>query len=308
MTTFSQVSPTAVSDTPARTQTRRFNRAVGQSPRLQQGQHLPGDGGWHYPGAEEGQSQPGVRWVCKLKRCVWDCSFLLFKTLHFPGIFIDGIKATSSLALMKCSESHFNLREHHKLELIKQTSGTSLGDGVIMASNGPSNLQHICSWNNWIIYHFATDCFCIITRFDSEFPSPQFVIRWWATRALWWAVMRIPSFPAHLWNTQTHSERRGYCVIITEMYQTKRTRWQRIDCGWMRVWFLQRHEERQPLVCLFQYVPENLLPVYREKIVPLSDILTPNQFEAEWVQPPVWVQPSGAGNACMAMVEKRASR
>uniref|UniRef100_H3CJ93 Pyridoxal kinase n=1 Tax=Tetraodon nigroviridis TaxID=99883 RepID=H3CJ93_TETNG len=29
------------------------------------------------------------------------------------------------------------------------------------------------------------------------------------------------------------------------------------------------------------YVPENLLPVYREKIVPLSDILTPNQFEAE---------------------------
>lgn len=33
--------------------------------------------------------------------------------------------------------------------------------------------------------------------------------------------------------------------------------------------------------CLFQYVPENLLPVYQEKIVPLSDILTPNQFEAE---------------------------
>lgn len=29
------------------------------------------------------------------------------------------------------------------------------------------------------------------------------------------------------------------------------------------------------------YVPENLLPVYKEKIVPLSDILTPNQFEAE---------------------------
>ncbi|TNN03181.1 pyridoxal kinase-like isoform X2 [Takifugu flavidus] len=29
------------------------------------------------------------------------------------------------------------------------------------------------------------------------------------------------------------------------------------------------------------YVPENLLPVYQEKIVPLSDILTPNQFEAE---------------------------
>lgn len=34
---------------------------------------------------------------------------------------------------------------------------------------------------------------------------------------------------------------------------------------------------------LFQYVPENLLPVYKDKVVPLADILTPNQFEAEWV-------------------------
>lgn len=32
---------------------------------------------------------------------------------------------------------------------------------------------------------------------------------------------------------------------------------------------------------LFQYVPEDLLPVYRDKVVPLADILTPNQFEAE---------------------------
>ncbi|XP_034042473.1 pyridoxal kinase-like [Thalassophryne amazonica] len=29
------------------------------------------------------------------------------------------------------------------------------------------------------------------------------------------------------------------------------------------------------------YVPENLLPVYRDKVVPLADIITPNQFEAE---------------------------
>ncbi|KAM8856967.1 pyridoxal kinase-like [Synchiropus picturatus] len=29
------------------------------------------------------------------------------------------------------------------------------------------------------------------------------------------------------------------------------------------------------------YVPESLLPVYRDKVVPLADILTPNQFEAE---------------------------
>lgn len=30
-----------------------------------------------------------------------------------------------------------------------------------------------------------------------------------------------------------------------------------------------------------QYVPEDLLPVYKEKVVPLADIITPNQFEAE---------------------------
>ncbi|XP_041114703.1 pyridoxal kinase-like isoform X2 [Polyodon spathula] len=29
------------------------------------------------------------------------------------------------------------------------------------------------------------------------------------------------------------------------------------------------------------YVPENLRPVYKEKVVPVADIITPNQFEAE---------------------------
>ncbi|XP_049566370.1 pyridoxal kinase isoform X1 [Orcinus orca] len=29
------------------------------------------------------------------------------------------------------------------------------------------------------------------------------------------------------------------------------------------------------------YVPEDLLPVYREKVVPVADIITPNQFEAD---------------------------
>lgn len=29
------------------------------------------------------------------------------------------------------------------------------------------------------------------------------------------------------------------------------------------------------------YVPEELLPVYRDKVVPMADIITPNQFEAE---------------------------
>ena len=29
------------------------------------------------------------------------------------------------------------------------------------------------------------------------------------------------------------------------------------------------------------YVPEELVPIYREQIIPLADIITPNQFEAE---------------------------
>ncbi|XP_059506055.1 pyridoxal (pyridoxine, vitamin B6) kinase a isoform X1 [Stegostoma tigrinum] len=31
----------------------------------------------------------------------------------------------------------------------------------------------------------------------------------------------------------------------------------------------------------YMYVPENLLPAYKEKVVPLADIITPNQYEAE---------------------------
>ena len=30
-----------------------------------------------------------------------------------------------------------------------------------------------------------------------------------------------------------------------------------------------------------QYVPADLLPIYREQILPLADIITPNQYEAE---------------------------
>ncbi len=33
----------------------------------------------------------------------------------------------------------------------------------------------------------------------------------------------------------------------------------------------------------FQYVPESLLPIYKKHIIPLADIITPNQFEAEYV-------------------------
>ncbi|MFT7818209.1 pyridoxal kinase isoform X2 [Arapaima gigas] len=41
-------------------------------------------------------------------------------------------------------------------------------------------------------------------------------------------------------------------------------------------------ESRPPVTFLcLQYVPENLYPVYKNKVVPVADIITPNQFEAE---------------------------
>ena len=34
--------------------------------------------------------------------------------------------------------------------------------------------------------------------------------------------------------------------------------------------------------CMYsQYVPEELLPIYCDKLIPLADIITPNQYEAE---------------------------
>lgn len=35
------------------------------------------------------------------------------------------------------------------------------------------------------------------------------------------------------------------------------------------------------LLVVPQYVPQNLYPVYKNKVVPVADIITPNQFEAE---------------------------
>ena len=35
-----------------------------------------------------------------------------------------------------------------------------------------------------------------------------------------------------------------------------------------------------PLCMCMQYVPEELLPIYRNKLIPLADI-TPKQYEAE---------------------------
>lgn len=31
------------------------------------------------------------------------------------------------------------------------------------------------------------------------------------------------------------------------------------------------------------YVPEAILPIYRDIVIPLADIITPNQFEAQWI-------------------------
>lgn len=31
------------------------------------------------------------------------------------------------------------------------------------------------------------------------------------------------------------------------------------------------------------YVPEDILPVYRDVVVPLADVITPNQYEAELI-------------------------
>ena len=36
-------------------------------------------------------------------------------------------------------------------------------------------------------------------------------------------------------------------------------------------------------VSVLQYVPAELPPVYKEKLLPLADVITPNQFEAELV-------------------------
>lgn len=59
--------------------------------------------------------------------------------------------------------SRFNLQERHKLEFAEKTSAASPSDGVVMASNGPMNSQHIHSCNNWIVCHFIRGSFCVIT-------------------------------------------------------------------------------------------------------------------------------------------------
>jgi pyridoxal/pyridoxine/pyridoxamine kinase len=36
--------------------------------------------------------------------------------------------------------------------------------------------------------------------------------------------------------------------------------------------------------CGQAYVPEELIPIYRDSLIPLADILTPNQTELQWAQ------------------------
>lgn len=52
------------------------------------------------------------------------------------------------------------------------------------------------------------------------------------------------------------------------------------------------------------YVPEEILPVYRDVVVPLADILTPNQFEAELITGLQMKDLSGAIKVIQALHEK----
>lgn len=52
------------------------------------------------------------------------------------------------------------------------------------------------------------------------------------------------------------------------------------------------------------YVPEEILPVYRDIVVPLADILTPNQFEAELITGIQVKNIDGALKAILALHDK----
>ncbi|CAB3261503.1 unnamed protein product [Arctia plantaginis] len=52
------------------------------------------------------------------------------------------------------------------------------------------------------------------------------------------------------------------------------------------------------------YVPEDILPVYRDIVVPLADILTPNQFEAELITGIQVKDIDGAFKAILALHDK----
>ncbi|CAK1580310.1 unnamed protein product [Parnassius mnemosyne] len=52
------------------------------------------------------------------------------------------------------------------------------------------------------------------------------------------------------------------------------------------------------------YVPEDILPVYRDTVVPLADIITPNQFEAELITGMKMNDLSGALKVIRALHEK----
>lgn len=110
-------------------------------------------------------------------------------------------------------------------------------------------------------------------KFNLEYSFPQCVIQLWVTRVLWWEL--------HIAEPDTQR-----ATLLDQIYIVHSKERKELTQNWLQMtWGLihAAHKKRW-LLCLFQYVPENLLPVYREKIVPLSDILTPNQFEAEWVQ------------------------
>lgn len=57
----------------------------------------------------------------------------------------------------------------------------------------------------------------------------------------------------------------------------------------------------------FMYVPKELLPIYRDEIVPLSNITTPNQYEAELLTGKKIITEQDVWNACEWFHEKSVS-
>lgn len=143
--------------------------------------------------------------------------------------------------------------------------------------------------------------------FNLEFPFPQFVIQLWATMALWWALMRIPSFPAQHWNTQTNSQRRGYWVIMMEIYAVH-SKWRYRD---------NREFTADELGCELRSsrgttMTRLYVPVCSEE--PSARLPGENSAfvwhphtQPVWSRVSGWVQTSGDVNMCTVIVEKRAS-
>ena len=63
-----------------------------------------------------------------------------------------------------------------------------------------------------------------------------------------------------------------YAVVICFCRNTRALYW--LYSRWIIIMFFY-------CTLFWQYVPKELLPVYQKEILPLADVITPNQFEAE---------------------------